>query len=97
MSYIQKKVIKEIEVAVGYKCDYCSLEVERKTPTWFHFMTSMNWGNDSVDSFEWYDVCSAKCFLRFLKRNDSDKVGDMSSEFIKELLSLVPDSQTDCI
>lgn len=60
-----KKVTSKQEVTIGYKCDCCGKEIyETQLPREWHNFNSNHdeWGNDSVDSYEYYDVCSPKCY-----------------------------------
>lgn len=62
----QKKVTKLENVTIGHKCDNCGkvINTERFPDEWHHFSSHHNeWGNDSCDSYEYYDVCSAKCYV----------------------------------
>ena len=65
----EKEVVKKSieKVTVGRICDFCNKEilpVDGKRCDYFYITTShRDWGNDSVDSYEHYDACSAGCAL----------------------------------
>jgi len=93
-----KKVIKNITTACS--CDGCGKVVKTNylPDNWFHFNSNhCGWGNDSVDSIEEYDVCSAECFIKVLKNifkknpgcildYDSGEIAEMPIKFVKELI-----------
>lgn len=92
--------IKEIktvnqEVTTGHKCDVCGIEVKGRASGWFSFNTyHSEWGNDSCESCQYYDVCSVECYT--VKLTESVKamssykrtarIADMSIEFVEKLL-----------
>ena len=65
----EKEVVKKtIEtVTTGRICDFCGkaiLPIEGKRYDYYYITTShCDWGNDSVDSFEYFDTCSVECAL----------------------------------
>ena len=70
-------------VITGRKCDICGSEIKPiKFPAnqynYFVIHTChSDWGNDSVDSHEYYDACSPECAIEFTDkylRNAFDKV-----------------------
>jgi hypothetical protein len=66
MDIQETKVITEVKtVIVGYKCDNCGKIHNGDFPDeWHHFSSHHNeWGNDSIDSYEYYDVCSPECYV----------------------------------
>ena len=72
--YRDMKQIVINEVVVGKKCDVCfkdipptSREFPRTSHPYFDITTHHHdWGNDSVDSFEYFHACSPKCALKFV-------------------------------
>jgi hypothetical protein len=61
----KKEVTSKQEVTIGYKCDCCGKEINAtQLPNEWHNFNSHHdeWGNDSIDSYEYYDVCSPKCY-----------------------------------
>lgn len=69
------------EVTYEFVCDSCGktarVDPPRRsvdTPAGWHSFSSSHsdWGNDSIDSFESYDVCSWGCYLRIVRREVED-------------------------
>lgn len=71
---ITKVIPVEQETAIDCKCDVCGkLAGEPYPKNWFHFSHGHSeWGNDSGDSFEVFDVCSPECFIKQLKSSLDD-------------------------
>ena len=68
-----------IETIDGYKCDCCKKISEGPgfPDSWHHFSSHHDdWGNDSIDSFEYYHVCSVECYIEILKRIVDDDLED---------------------
>ena len=93
----QKKVTEKKYVTVGYKCDNCGKEIKgsRRPKEWHHFSSHHNeWGNDSIDSYEHYTVCSPKCYVeKLIKVVDSElsgrydaEIDDMSIQFARRMV-----------
>ena len=65
----EKEVIKKEldKVTTGRICDFCGkaiLPVDGEKYDYFYITTShCDWGNDSIDSFNYFDACSVKCAL----------------------------------
>ena len=56
-------------VVVRTTCDGCGQTADGAPEDWLHFSSSHNdWGNDSIESFEYHDACSARCFLAVIGR-----------------------------
>lgn len=67
MTFITEKVPVVEERATGIKCDYCDRVYEVNTPLFYFDSHHQGWGNDSVDSYEYYHACSIECFKGILK------------------------------
>lgn len=100
MSEVREKHMVESEIVVATQCDNCSkreANLEMVEKEWFYFSDGHNgWGNDSVDSFHEFNVCSAKCFIGILPKliKDMDnhrgaEIAEMPVAFAKQLLELV--------
>lgn len=94
------------EVITRITCDHCgksSPPDERSgwTPHgWHHFDTHHGeWGADSIESYDYYDACSGRCFLQLLAKLHGDatesyrgepprsyELADMSYSFVTSLL-----------
>lgn len=65
----EKEVVKKSleKVTTGRRCDFCNKEilpVDGKKYNYFYITTShSDWGNDSIDSIEYFDACSVECAL----------------------------------
>lgn len=95
MSDIKEYQTVNKEVRVGCKCDVCGVEVKGYAAGWFHFNTHHSeWGNYSCESYEYYDVCSAECYVSKLTESVKDmssykrsgRIAEMSIEFAEKLL-----------
>lgn len=82
------------EVTIGYQCDVCGKKVENVPKEWHEFNHHHNaWGNDSIDSYEYFHVCGIECYIKqlsdSLKKMDREygaEVDGMSVDFAKMLL-----------
>jgi hypothetical protein len=88
---IQKKVTKTIYETIGYKCDVCSKSMVEPFYQFEHHHS--DWGNDSVDSYEYFHICSIECYFKRLQKSvkelenhDTAEIDDKSIEFINNLL-----------
>ena len=63
---IRKYKNELVEVIDNVLCDACKREIQNDID--FEFSAHhYDWDNDSIDSYEYYDVCSFKCFLKKLQ------------------------------
>lgn len=89
-------------IIVETTCDGCGKRAAKQPYDWLHFHSSHgDWGNDSSESFEYHDACSARCFVDIARRvaadyrspvpNPSLTLGgvDFGYELLVELLALV--------
>jgi hypothetical protein len=103
MSEIKEKKQVMEDVVIAYKCDVCgsfekNYSIYREM--WLNFNEGHTaWGNDSVDSIQYYDVCSVNCFMKKLgeivpsiKDYDGAEVAEMPIAFAAQLLALQSDS-----
>ena len=81
---IKKKVVKEVDEIAGEECtcDICNKTIysytfgKAKTPGatleevkyWHAYTGHYDWGNDSVDSIEHFDLCSPQCCKELMGR-----------------------------
>lgn len=97
MSYIKEKKQVFQETTVGYKCDSCGAISDGSAFGWFHFSHRHHgWGNDSIDSVEYFDVCSVDCFaiqleksIQYFKGERTAYISEMPIEFAKNLLTKI--------
>ena len=99
----KKDVTVKKSVTVGYKCDSCGKVVhEGGLPSnWHSFDTNHDdWGNDSIDSFSYYHVCSPKCYFNkmnelltgyqsFAERTRSGEISGMRVQFALDVCSWI--------
>jgi len=72
---VERKEVTHVtvdEVIIGRKCDICGKNIEKandlKDYNYFVIHTWHNdWGNDSIDSHEYYDACCPECVMKFTK------------------------------
>lgn len=67
MEIRETKIITEprkISYVVGIRCDRCGDDI-KESEVYYNVVTHHNdWGNDSIDSYEDFDLCS-DCYLPF--------------------------------
>lgn len=97
--YIKEKrpVLKDIVIAC--KCDCCGKVVAGDSyPTDWHSFSShhSDWGNDNVDSYEYWLVCSPDCYIKIIsgllnsnKDRDSFELDEMSIQFASKLIDKI--------
>ena len=61
-NYVEKTI--KVENVKNIKCDVCDKEIDGKF--WVLTTSHGDWGNDSVDSIEHFDICSTKCIHKAL-------------------------------
>ena len=75
MQIVERKEVTHVtvdEVIVGRKCDICGKNIEKprgeRNYNYFVIHTwHSDWGNDSIDSHQYYDACCPKCVMKFTK------------------------------
>lgn len=68
------------EVVVGKKCDVCFADIPPSDRTsiqpnhpYYRITTHhMDWGNDSADSYEYYDACCPECVMKLAQKYLAD-------------------------
>src|SRR5947208_3258020 len=104
MSEIKEEKTVTKEIVVGWECDSChkhTTDTKERDEKWLSFSEGHSgWGNDSIESVQYYHVCSAKCFIEMLPKRIKDvdghrgaEVADMPVAFCKELLELLRSNQ----
>lgn len=94
-----KEVKEQKQVVVAVVCDNCGKEHKGSEipDEWHSFSGHHNeWGNDSIDSYENYMVCSPKCYKEKLTEAvsefdgyDSAEIDDMTIQFAKSLVEFL--------
>lgn len=97
MDIKETKEVTEVKtVTVGIKCDNCGKVHNGDLPDEWHSFSSHHneWGNDSIYSYEYYDVCSPECYVEKLaevvegEMNGiyNGKVDDMEIQFARRMV-----------
>jgi hypothetical protein len=96
--------VKEVKVTqntfVATKCDICGKGTPDENDNSFYNLEHHHsaWGNDSIDSFEYFDVCSFNCYMKQLKRSVKELEGYASAEIdgkpIKFVEQMIEDYET---
>lgn len=80
MRKYKKEEIKQLkEIENGIICDICKKTIREENDYKSEFRTKMShfyevsthhndWGNDSIESYQYYDICSEECLFKFLKK-----------------------------
>ena len=99
----EQKVTETKQVIIGYKCDICKKYHSKGKPlneypdNWHYFNhRHEGWDNDSIDSVEWFLVCSPECYFKQLKKSlkivgeyHGAEIDDKEPSFIKDLLKYI--------
>lgn len=94
MSRITEYKTVQQEVTVAYQCDVCKKQVEKVPKEWHEFNHHHDaWGNDSIDSYEYFHVCGIDCYVKQLTDSVKEmdhrygaEIDGMSVPFVKILL-----------
>jgi len=99
MSYIGEIVHITQTKTIGYQCDVCAQRIIVDMPSsWYSFDHSHNdWGNDSFESTESFQVCSIRCFSDQLKiclktmkdHRYTAKIAEMNYDFAEALYNKI--------
>ena len=82
------------EKVTGVKCDICGKTSSKEgSDGWYELMHKHEgWGNDSVDSIEYFDVCSVECYMKQLQKSIEEvgecfgaEIDEKNIEFVKKL------------
>ena len=93
-----EKVKTECYTAVikSVTCDGCG-KTENKLPDSWHEFSGHHhgWGNDSIESYEYFHACSPACYLKALKKAFSEfeeyksaEIDSFAYDFVKGLVEL---------
>ena len=78
--YYEKKIVEQdVLVKTETYCDICGVKIEAKNNYFAVKTHHSNWGNDSIDSFEDFDICSNKCLHKKLDDYYDDKTSKTCS------------------
>jgi hypothetical protein len=81
-------------------CDICNKEIPSKKGYWRLTTQHHDWGNDSVESIEIFDICSKKCmdkkYDEYMKKSNETEYNTREFEVAKRFNALgrVSDEQS---
>lgn len=72
----EQTITQVTDVLIARKCDICGKMIEKVEHrgwgdlyNYFLITTHHNdWGNDSIDSYEYYDACCPDCVIKFTEK-----------------------------
>lgn len=85
---VTETVTREVNKVTHLKCDICGKIFTG--PYWIAHVHHNDWGNDSVDSYEYYDLCSENCvgvmFQKYMAdcRNSNTQYLGLEQDYFKE-------------
>lgn len=81
---ITHEVTEKVLVGETVHCDVCKKEIETEKGYWEVTTGHHDWGNDSHESIEHFDVCSETCltqkFAEYTKESGKDEYNTMYFE-----------------
>lgn len=81
--YETKTYVKTEEVITAEKryCDLCEKEITG--PYWYMMTGHNDWGNDSCESVETYDICSETCLRKALEKYVNVSKKDRNTQYME--------------
>jgi hypothetical protein len=97
MEIKKEKTITETKfVVVGHECDVCGkIHEGNNIPNEWHLFNHHHneWGNDSIESYEYHEVCSPKCYwekfkecVNLLNGKSDAKIDEFEIQFARKLI-----------
>lgn len=77
---VTETVTREVNKVTHLKCDVCGKIFTG--PYWIANVHHNDWGNDSVDSYEYYDLCSSVCVRNIFEKYMVD-CRDSNTQYLK--------------
>ena len=74
----EKVLVKETRY-----CDICKKEIENNKSYWRLTTHHNDWGNDSIDSYEYKDICSSSCLNKEIEKYIKRSNDGLNTEFIE--------------
>ena len=62
--YEERQVVQKVLVCTEVFCDICRNKIGRNKGYWRCHTYHDDWGNDSVESHEYFDICSIECLTK---------------------------------
>lgn len=94
--YKTREVKQYRRIKIAVICDNCGKEHEgsEQPKDWHSFSAHHDeWGSDTIDSYENFNVCSTKCYIEKLTKvvkelspYDSGKIDGMTIQFAEKLV-----------
>jgi len=79
---VTETVTKEKKIRIGFRCDVCRKEHKDMAKKYWKVTTQHHdWGNDSCESIETFDVCSKECLHKLLDEYVRNCDGSYTQEF----------------
>ena len=77
------EVTESVLVGETLCCDICGKEVGKSKGYWKVTTGHNDWGNDSIESIEQFDVCSDTCLkVKFVEYIDESDVSEHNTRYI---------------
>ena len=85
---VTHEVTEKVLVEETMYCDICNKVIQDKEAYWEVTTGHHDWGNDSMDSIECFDVCSGTClmhkFSEYIKKSGKNKWNTMYFDVRRE-------------
>lgn len=75
-------VTEQVLVEEKLICDICEHEIKRRRGYWHVTTHHSDWGNDSCESYEEFDVCSVDCLKDKFNDYCEESFGDIGTKCI---------------
>lgn len=76
-------VTEQVLVEEKMICDICGHEIKRRRGYWYVTTHHHDWGNDSCESYEEFDVCSVECLKEKFNDYCEESFGDIGTKCIE--------------
>lgn len=73
-----------VSYVVGRSCDKCKREIKDKEIYYEIYTHHHDWGNDSIDSYENFDLCN-DCYLSFIGEYFKEAIGTEELNISREI------------
>lgn len=76
-------VTEQVLVEEKMVCDICGHEIKHRRGYWYVTTHHHDWGNDSCESYEEFDVCSVECLKEKFNDYCDESFGDVGTKCIE--------------
>lgn len=80
---IYKEQMKKVKVNEDILCDICQQKIDDKKGYYFVRMGHNDWGNDSGDSAESFDICDSECLYKLFDAYIGRSEGVFNTEYFE--------------